>query len=622
MQMYPGRIAFLLVVVPLTLSPVGTAYAACDTTANALALANAREAIDAACSCAAAVKPGDHVKCAKPVIANLIAVNQLDKACKSDALKHATKSICGRPGAAVCCRVKTSGKTSHKIAKDPAKCVSTATLTACTSVFPSVPSGCDATGCIEPVCGNGVIEPGESCEPPYAPICDSSCQTVTCDPPVTSCGNGIVDGGEACEPPGVGACGWDCQTAPCSATGPGEIDVACASAGATVGAGARGSEYLLAWNDLAHRPERDIVGRRVDADGMPVDAVATVVSAGVPCGGAQSLPSVGSNPDGYVLAWFGFGPPTGSSGGYNYFAANARPYDGAGILGPLEELQRKIPFGMCTTSLYGPMAVAPVPLAGPDVFAATWHDLGGCVFGGSYRDPGGRLLDYATDPPAQTTLEIGYELGPGPDPRPFSDGTSSLATLGTDTLAVWHAHMMSSTPTTVYGHFVSGAWLAADGTTAPFSISSRQVGIGNVLRPSVAAASDRFLVAWAEGPVDDATTIRGMRVTHASGALDPDGGLVLATTAGGEVIGGPVAAYDGSVWLVAWTEVGVGGNDLRAVAVQTDGTVVDVTPRLLASGLSNAEPAIASTGDGRSLVLYVRPDAGKSAVRAQLVPGL
>ena len=98
--------------------------------------------------------------------------------------------------------------------------------------------------------------------------------------------------------------------------------------------------------------------------------------------------------------------------------------------------------------------------------------------------------------------------------------------------------------------------------------------------------------------------------------------LLLATTAGGATVtGGPVVAFDGTVWLVAWSEEGVGGNDLRAVAVATDGTVVDATPRLLASGLGGSAPAIASAGDGRSLLVDVRPDGGKSAVRAQLVPG-
>ena len=113
-----------------------------------------------------------------------------------------------------------------------------------------------------------------------------------------------------------------------------------------------------------------------------------------------------------------------------------------------------------------------------------------------------------------------------------------------------------------------------------------------------------------------------MRVAPGGGTLDPSGGILLAgTTGGAPVVAGPVVAFDGTVWLVVWTEAGVGGNDLYAVAVATDGTVLDATPRLIASGLSAATPAIASAGDGRSLLTYVRPDGGKSAVRAQLVDG-
>jgi len=156
------------------------------------------------------------------------------------------------------------------------------------------------------VCGNLVVETGETCEPPNSALCDGACQAIPCDPPVTSCGNGTLDAGEACEPPGVGACGWDCQTTSCAAAGPGEILVACANDGATVGVGSGGSDYLLAWNDLAHRADPDVVARRVDSDGVAIDPAAQVVSAGVPCGGRQSLPGVGAVGGDYVLSWFGY----------------------------------------------------------------------------------------------------------------------------------------------------------------------------------------------------------------------------------------------------------------------------------------------------------------------------
>src|SRR5262249_22241883 len=113
-----------------------------------------------------------------------------------------------------------------------------------------------------------------------------------------------------------------------------------------------------------------------------------------------------------------------------------------------------------------------------------------------------------------------------------------------------------------------------------------------------------------------------MRVAPGGAGIDPDGGVLLATTVGGApVTAGPVVAFDGSVWLVVWTGAGGARHDLYAGGVATARTPLAATPRLLASGVSAATPAIASTGDGRSLVTYVRPDGGKSAVRAQLVDG-
>ena len=612
------RFPWAIVVALAVIAPAAATHAACDTAANAVSLAATRYLIDVTCDCAAALKPSDHAKCARPIVAARVANGALPKTCKSEALRHATKSICGRPGAVVCCRVKANGKTSHKVAKVPAMCADTPTLTTCISTYDSVPSGCSASGCVSPVCGDGVVEGPEGCDPPDTGMCDANCQPLICDPPVTDCGNGVVDAGETCDPPGVGACDWTCQTATCAGGGPTEIDVACAADGATVGAGARGAQYLLAWNDRTHKPVADIVARRLDSDGDAFDAAATVVSEGAPCGGDNSQPAVGSNASGHVVGWYANGP----YGPIWYAAIYARPYDAAGNGGTIDQLVLRTPFGMCQSSVFGPISIAPTPPAGSEVSAVVWQDTGGCVFGPFYRDAGGILLDHADDPPGRTTLDIGYFPVSGPLPQPFAEGTASLATLGTDTLAVIHAFIQDDSPPYVSGHFVSGEWIAADGTTTKFSVSSRQPGIGDAPAPGIAAGDAGFLVVWADGPVDVATDIRAMRVAPGGGALDPDGGLLLATTNGGaSVIGRPVVAFDGSVWLVAWTEVGVAGNDLYAVAVATDGTVLDATPRLLASGLSNATPAIASAGDGRSLVTYVRPDGGKSAVRAQLVDG-
>ncbi len=100
--------------------------------------------------------------CARPVLAARVDAGSLARACKGTALKQAILSICGTPGAVVCCRVASDGKQSHKVMKAAAKCVDTSRYTACISAFPSVPTGCDANGCVQPsVCDNGVVETGE-----------------------------------------------------------------------------------------------------------------------------------------------------------------------------------------------------------------------------------------------------------------------------------------------------------------------------------------------------------------------------------------------------------------------------------------------------------------------------
>jgi hypothetical protein len=96
-------------------------------------------------------------------------------------------------------------------------------------------------------------------------------------------------------------------------------------------------------------------------------------------------------------------------------------------------------------------------------------------------------------------------------------------------------------------------------------------------------------VAWAEGASDFAnltTRIRALRVSRMDGLLDPDRGR----------------------WLVAWVEATASGNELRAVARETDGSVIDSSPRLLARGVAAAAPSLASRRDGRALVVFTRSE--------------
>ncbi len=90
----------------------------------------------------------------------------------------------------------------------------------CPDTAPGV--GVDAFGCPAPVCGNGVIELGEACDPPDGDTCDSVCRIIV--PPV--CGNFVIENGEQCDPPDGVTCDSNCQTiaAPDPVCGDGTCD--------------------------------------------------------------------------------------------------------------------------------------------------------------------------------------------------------------------------------------------------------------------------------------------------------------------------------------------------------------------------------------------------------------
>jgi hypothetical protein len=98
-----------------------------------------------------------------------------------------------------------------------AQCVVTSQQTSCVDNDGCCPGGCDANNdndC-QPSCGNGVIEAGETCDPPGScPVCSNpyTCYTTTgsaatcdlvCDVPVTTCG---INGDSCCAFDKSGGC--------------------------------------------------------------------------------------------------------------------------------------------------------------------------------------------------------------------------------------------------------------------------------------------------------------------------------------------------------------------------------------------------------------------------------
>jgi hypothetical protein len=610
----PSHRVFVAALVALwAVGAAGPARADCDVEgADNAAVAAARHAIDADCPCASAVGRNTYRRCALDVVRAREAALQIAKRCRRETLRHAKLSICGRPGAAVCCRVRADGRTRHEVVSDAARCVAAAGSTVCLSTAQSVPVGCDASGCLVAECGDGLIEGDEECEPPLVSDCDAICRRLPCFPPPSACGNGTIDPGEACEPPGVGGCFRDCQLAPCAMPGPGELDIACISGTTTsVGAAATASSYLLGWNGPHRRFEYDVIVRRFDPDGLPLDAAASAVSEQA-CFASHGGPAIASDGGRFYAVWSAFG--TVPDFGAAFQAMYGRRVDAGGGVGLLDELAFNISIGSCQFGLFGPTMAAGIS---PDRFALGWNEGVACFPGGLiFQDPVAGIRDFNPSPPPTPSIPVGYGSFE-PPPGAYSASAASVASLGPDTLWVWHA-LTAESVEGPFTYFVASTWTDASGSVGPTALTGRRQAIG---RPAVAAGTTSFFVAWSQRATDTATVdteIRAVRATRTSGSLDPDGGLLLAT-APVRVSSGPDVAFDGTRWLVVWTEQSGAMNDLRAVAVEQDGTVVDASSRLVAANVHGQEPAVASTGDGRVLVVYGRPDGAASAVRATLV---
>lgn len=619
------RAAFLratqATVITLSLAGAAISNAAtpCDPdAADAFALHDARRAIDADCPCDGAASAGEYKACAATTVRGLVEAGSLVKQCKKEALRYAKQSVCGRPGATVCCRVRSDGRPSkHRVVPDASQCIDTPFFTACRSPWQSTVTGCDDTGCVAPVCGNSVVETGETCDRPDGDTCNDSCQRIDCYNVVGSCGNGVIEDGEACEPPGVGTCGADCQAAPCNAPAPGEIAVACTAGSASVALGGKSDGYLAAWTGPLRRGS-DVVARRYDVNAGPVDASPTIVSDLLPCGRASYSPSIGSDRSDYYVTWAAGQRAAGTLTNSIY----GRRVGGAAGQGSLDELASvSYPYSdligqaVCLWFVHGPTATAG---SSSSRFAAGW-DIGfSCVFGPRWRSPDGAVLA----PAARTDVPLGFGGFLTPPPVTASTSAADVGSLGSDILWAWHGEYWQDTHPPPEQSFVAAVWTDAAGVTTspPLVLTNRKAYIGQS-RPRVAPGAAALLVVWGQGAAADSTTlseIRAVRATRALGSLDPDGGLLLATVAA-QVTAGPVATFDGARWLVVWAESAGATNDLRAVAVEADGTVVDSSPRLVAADVAARDPALASAGDGRVLVLFGRPDAGNTAVRALLV---
>ena len=532
------------------------AHAACDLAgASAPAVAAARAAVADGCDCAGAPDRASYRDCVLATLAPLVADGRLPAACLRRVRDLEMRSTCGRPGRIACCRTRASGKTTALLAT-PAHCTAPLGGSACVSPWAQLLDACTDDGCRPlPACGDGVVERGEVCDPPDGTSCDARCRRVTC------------------------------------ATESDNVLLACTSSPPEVAVTALPGGFLFVYSELSSSQTTHVVARRLDATAQIVEPAPLVVSNDVaaPLATSSFGPSVTQNGSSYYVAWeTALGLPA-----YE-FRGRIVPATGA-ITSTVDTIAAFYVVGQCGTYLAGPLGLAPT------LDSMAIHATLRQVF---YCYPGGVLFENLVG------------LVPGffnvPPPGNVSTGVAPLARGASDVAgAWWNIAVPSLTPPITTISTVHAAWIEPGPRTA-FPLTTTAPATS----PSLAAVGDTFLAVWAARAVAEdpfPSEVRAMRFSRAAGALDPDGGALLASNAGG--LGGPLVAADGTNFVVVWQELQAApASHIRALHVAPDGTVLDLEPVDVAPTSAGALGAVAASASTAIAVLTrTEPDGSMSA---------
>ena len=142
----------VLAIAVLCTSPALTFGGCGDNPGDDVAVADARTAVEATCTCATATSHGAYVRCAAEVAnARAKALPQLlPTYCKGAVKRCAARSTCGKPGFVTCCRTSAAGTTKCSTKRDGDHCIAPAGGSACTGSFSSCCDACTDGGCASP----------------------------------------------------------------------------------------------------------------------------------------------------------------------------------------------------------------------------------------------------------------------------------------------------------------------------------------------------------------------------------------------------------------------------------------------------------------------------------------
>ena len=355
-----------------------------------------------------------------------------------------------------------------------------------------------------------------------------------------------------------------------------------------------GSEYLAVWADYRNAASTgsDVFGARLGAAGNVLDAAGIAISTAA---NVQYYPAVAWGGSGYLVVWMDHrnGIAWAESDVYGArVSASGSLLDAAGF--PISTAAGGQWFPSVASDGSGHLVV--------------WEDgrSGSSGVYGARVSASGEVLD-----PSGIAIATAS----------YHQSSPAVGWGGSHYLVVWEDGREASGWYDIYGARVnaSGSVLDAAGiaiSTAPFHQRS----------PVVAWDGSGYLVVWADARNEvDHEDVYGARVSPAGSVLDA-AGIPIATAPESQYA--PAVAWDGSSYLVVWTEY-LGENhwsgvtsDLWGARVDAGGGVLDGGPFLVSAEAYDREhPSVASPGPRRFLVVYhgfdTRPGAGATRVLAR-----
>jgi hypothetical protein len=314
-----------------------------------------------------------------------------------------------------------------------------------------------------------------------------------------------------------------------------------------------GDNYLVAWR-RGSNAEGDIVGRRVSLTGEILDPEPVIICRAP---SLQTTPMASRCRDGTIVTW-----QDSRNGDPEIYAARVSP-SGA-VLDP------------------GGVRLTDNPSIQQSPSASACDSSGITVWLDNRLRPDSfrmRFVPLAADAsPAgpDTTLPWLRVI-----PRYAHQRTPSVAFNGDNYLTVWADGRRGTGKWDVYGIRVDSFGGVLDSGPIPLA-----VGSGVHWKPVVAACDSLFLVVWEDSGSSLRRRIRGARVDHAGGVLDPQGFTIAADWRYDRL--SPLVASDGERWFVCWCP---SEGATRGTLVSMDGVVADtngtaLAPRGAATGLA------------------------------------